>query len=319
MKYCFYNLNPDQFEDLIVRICRKLFGAGFLGFSSGKDGGRDGYFCGVAEEYPSRNSPWSGTTIIQVKHSSRYKASYSDKDFFEPKEKSKKTLNREIPKIQKLKKKGQIDNYLLFSNRSLTGGKFQEIKSFLSKQCDIPERNISICGEEQIQAYLEDYPEIYNCYIKELDPVDFAPNINFETLAEIIENIAEILKTDINEDNYSGDALERISFKEKNQKNRLGEDYASFMKEKFIVYSSEITSFLKLPENKPVFELYKDAAIDLNCKILTYQKEHELNEVFETLIFQKCFNDSQILNNHKQETRALIYHMYWACDIGTRK
>ena len=39
-----YELNDDEFERLIVRICVKWLGAGVTPFAPGKDGGRDGKF-----------------------------------------------------------------------------------------------------------------------------------------------------------------------------------------------------------------------------------------------------------------------------------
>lgn len=317
MKYCFNNLNPNQFEDLVVLICKELFGIGFKGFSIGKDGGRDGYFYGTAECFPSSQKPWTGITIVQAKHCSKYSGSFSESDFFKANVGSKATLNQEIPKIQKLKKNNSLDNYFLFSNRALTGMKFNEITNFIYRQCDIPLENIAIWGDRDIQEFLEGHPEIYNRYINELDPLDFSPNIDFRTLAEIIEDISDICKSKSTIKSTTS-YLKRISFEEKNKQNRLNQGYADHIKNKFLIYSSEISNFLRLPENNKIRQLYEDTATELNCKILTYQKEHDLNEVFETLIFKRCFEESTILNNHKQETRALIYHMYWACDIGTK-
>ncbi len=54
----YFDLNTDQFEQIVVAIGQHLFGAGLMGFASGKDAGRDAKFIGTAQEYPSRASPW---------------------------------------------------------------------------------------------------------------------------------------------------------------------------------------------------------------------------------------------------------------------
>ncbi len=60
MKYAYEDLSPEQFETLVVLICKVLLGAGVQGFAKGPDGGRDAKFVGTAQLYPSTASPWSG-------------------------------------------------------------------------------------------------------------------------------------------------------------------------------------------------------------------------------------------------------------------
>lgn len=68
MKYNYSEISSKQFENLIIHLCYKLLGFGTKTFSDGADGGRDARFDGTANEIPSRNTPWSGLTIIQAKH-----------------------------------------------------------------------------------------------------------------------------------------------------------------------------------------------------------------------------------------------------------
>ena len=125
MDYRMENLSEDDFENLVNTLCQKILGTGTVSFSKGKDGGRDGRFNGTANDYPSKSKPWSGQFIIQAKHTSDYKASCSDKAFF-----GYKTciVNKEVEKVQKLKANGEIDNYLLFTNRKETGSRENAVK-----------------------------------------------------------------------------------------------------------------------------------------------------------------------------------------------
>ena len=117
MDYRLENLSPDDFEALVNELCQKVLGTGAVSFSKGKDRGRDGRFEGTANRYPSDSEQWSGKFIIQAKHTDNYEASCSDNGFHGNKT---SIINKEIPKIQELKKNGEIDYYLIFTNRKET-------------------------------------------------------------------------------------------------------------------------------------------------------------------------------------------------------
>ena len=68
MKYAYEDLGDDQFEELVVLLCRRLLGMGTQGFAKGIDGGRDGKFVGKAQLIPSMIAPWEGIVIVQAKH-----------------------------------------------------------------------------------------------------------------------------------------------------------------------------------------------------------------------------------------------------------
>jgi hypothetical protein len=75
---------------------------------------------GTAELHPSKAAPWVGTTIIQVKHTIGYNRSFSESEFFSTTAMNT-VLSKEIPRIKKLRDKKQLDHYMLFANRRLTG------------------------------------------------------------------------------------------------------------------------------------------------------------------------------------------------------
>ena len=77
IKYPIYNLaGSGEFEDFVIEIGSIYFGAGIKKFSTGKDGGRDSRFPGVAEKYPATNDPWKDKTIIQTKFHKESKAKF---------------------------------------------------------------------------------------------------------------------------------------------------------------------------------------------------------------------------------------------------
>ncbi len=89
--------------------------------------------------------------ITQAKHTQRNNASCSESDFQSILKKSV------IPAIQKLKKKDEIDYYLLFTNRKLSGGQHPKIEDIFNKDTRVENRVIVI---EQIELWINTYPSI---------------------------------------------------------------------------------------------------------------------------------------------------------------
>ena len=118
MKYAYEDLSPEQFETLVVLICKVWLGAGVQGFAKGPDGGRDAKFVGTAELYPSTASPWSGPVIAQAKHTNGYNKSFGESDFFSATG-ANTVIAEETPRIIALRTAGELDFYMLFSNRRL--------------------------------------------------------------------------------------------------------------------------------------------------------------------------------------------------------
>ena len=98
MNYRYEDLGADQFEELIVLLCRHLLGAGVKGFAKGPDGGRDAKFIGTAELIPSSKVSWTGTVIVQAKHTNGYNKHFSETDFFSAKS-DKTVIGEEVARI----------------------------------------------------------------------------------------------------------------------------------------------------------------------------------------------------------------------------
>jgi hypothetical protein len=62
MKFAYEDLSDNQFEDLVIFLCKRLLGISVQGFSDGPDGGRDAKFVGTAELHPStaKTLDWHG-------------------------------------------------------------------------------------------------------------------------------------------------------------------------------------------------------------------------------------------------------------------
>lgn len=226
MKFAYENLSDEQFEKLIVLICQRLLGISVQGFSKGPDGGRDAKFVGTAEMHPSKASPWTGTTIIQAKHTNGYNRHFSESDFF-GNINSNTVLGKEIPRIIKLRQDGNLDNYMLFANRRLAGNAETDIRKYISSQCSLPVSSIYLCGLEQLELWLKRFPEVIE--ESDIDLIDSPLIVSPNELAEVVEAIARQKDGLISV--LDDPPTTRITYEQKNTLNNMSIEYAKELRD----------------------------------------------------------------------------------------
>lgn len=313
MKYAYEDLSDDQFERLIVFLCQRLLGISVQGFAKGPDGGRDAKFVGTAELHPSTAAPWIGTTIIQAKHTNGYNRNFSESDFFS-KTAANTVLGKEIPRINKLRKSNQIDNYMLFANRRLAGNAESQIRNYLADQCGVPVESIYLCGTEQLEVLLKAFPDV--AIKANLDPIDSPLIVSPDDLAEVVQALARQKSgiTALLDDPPTA----RVTYEEKNKLNNMSAEYAKAQRRKYLKETAQIRAFLAAPENLEILHMYESVVDEFQLKILAKRKDYQtFDEVMEYLV-DLLFNRDAILRQHahKRLTRAVLFYMYWNCDIG---
>ncbi len=160
--YLLHTLSHGDFEELIVKICHEILGIGTISFSSGADEGRDGFFDGTAQRFPSKADPWTGKFVIQAKHTERADASCSESDFA-------RIVRDETPKVKKLRLAGECENYLLFTNRKLSAPKEKALARDLRQNTGVA--NVAILGKETLTSYLDGAPKIAKALWRQVSPV----------------------------------------------------------------------------------------------------------------------------------------------------
>ncbi|MGQ5255256.1 ABC-three component system protein [Xanthomonas arboricola] len=313
MKYAYEDLSDDQFERLIVFLCQRLFGISVQGFAKGPDGGRDAKFVGTAELHPSTAAPWVGTTIIQAKHTNGYNRNFSESDFFSTTAVNT-VLSKEIPRIKKLRESKQVDHYMLFANRRLAGNAESEIRHHLADQCGIPVGSIYLCGVEQLEVLLKAFPDV--AVKADLDPIDSPLIVSPDDLAEVVQALARQKGgiTALLDD----PPTERVTYEEKNKLNNMSAEYAKAQRRKYLKETAQIRAFLAAPENLELLHMYESVVDEFQLKILAKRKDYQtFDEVMEYLV-DLLFNRDAVLRQHahKRLTRAVLFYMYWNCDIG---
>ena len=306
MKYPLENLASDkEFEDLVALICERILGMGTITFSVGKDGGKDGKFEGKANSFPSESEPWNGKIIIQAKHTQRPNASCSDPDF-------QRILKKEvIPAIKKLIKSKEIDYYLLFTNRKLSGIQDKKIEDLLLKE----EANVEnrVVGSERIDLWLKEFPEIAKTLNlnRLLLPLEFKE----DDLKDIVIAVSklDIKKGDIPE------IPEERNIEKKNEINKLSKDYFDNVIKKNITYFDEIRNFLGNPDNKKLLDKYNNTIDDLNEEITLHRDEYEKFEMILNHLYKIVLSKFPELDNKRALIRVFLHYMYYNCDIGKKE
>lgn len=313
MKFAYEDLSEDQFEKLIVLLCQRLLGIAVQGFAKGRDGGRDAKFIGTAELHPSKTAPWTGTVIAQAKHTNGYNRHFGEADFFSPTAKDT-VIGKEVPRIAKLRQDKQLDHYMLFANRRLAGNANENITQHIAKACDLPLGSIYLCGLEQLELYLKQFPDIPA--LADLDPVDSPLIVSPDELAVVVEAIAGH-EADISAV-VDTPPVERTSYEEKNKLNNMTAEYAKESRKRFLKDTAQIRKFLAAPENQEILRAYEATSEEFQLKIISKRKGFQnFDEVIEYLL-DLLFKRDPILNQrkHKRLTRAVLFYMYWNCDIG---
>lgn len=305
MKYPLYNMNWDDFEHLVVLICNHILGVTTIPFATGKDGGRDGKFIGRANNVPSEAKPWEGKIIIQAKHTDKINASCSDSDFI-------KIMDSEvIPATKKLKAANDIDYYILFTNRKLTGNRDSSIERQIKNETGIP---FILFAEEKIQEFLRTFPDVVrNANLNRLLlPFDFDES----DIKDVILSLNKHIKSSINTGSVS---FEYPGLEKKNELNQMDKDYFNDSIRESINEFDKIRHFLSEPNNDELRDLYQDSCNELNAKILLYRDQYyDFKQVIEAC-YDNIVNDNvSIMRRNKRLVRILLHYMYCNCDIGKK-
>lgn len=311
MKYAYEDLSDEQFEQLVVLLCRQLLGMGVQGFAAGVDGGRDAKFVGVAQMLPSKAAPWNGTVIVQAKHTNGYNRSFSEGDFFSPNSENT-VVGNEILRIKSLRDAKQLDHYMLFANRRLTGNAESAIRTQIASKCGLPESSIMLCGVEQLESWLKEFPEVPSKAL--LDPIDSPLIVSPDDLSLVVETLG--LRMSDAAAIVDKPPTPRTPYETKNELNKMSADYAKTLRKLYLKETAQIKAFLAAPENESLLRLYESVVEEFQLKIISkrqdYQSFDEVMEYLRDLLFAR----DPVLRAQKRLTRVMLFYMYWNCDIG---
>lgn len=309
MRIDYHDLSDKDFEGLTVSICGEILGSGTVPFCSGSDGSRDARFEGTAAHLPSSTNPYRGKFIVQAKHTENPVAKYSDKDFSGDVRSS--TISGEMDGVKRLVDNGELDHYLLFSNRRMSGVAEGPIIERIKR--DTGAKSVELFGIERMDFLLRKHADAMKTF--GMTPLHEPLLVTCDDLAEVILHIS--LNVDAFEKAFVPEELERISFKEKNEKNGLSQDLANYIRKQYMPQFADIKKLLAKPGNDSVLERYRAAAEEFQEQIVVHRSEYAEFDHVLTRIVRLLFARDGDLARKKAITKLVIYYMYWICDIGS--
>lgn len=311
----YFDLSDEQFEQIVVAIGQRLFGAGLIGFVKGKDGGRDAKFQGTAERYPSHAAPWTDCTIIQSKHTNGVNAAFSDPAFCNFAKRTGIVFD-ELPKIQALVRSNEAQNYLLVSNRKLSGLTQARLVQLIADETGLDKHNVAVLGTQQLDDLLELLPEAKaSISINHLQaPLIVRP----DDLAEVIEGFKEAVELGTTDEDRSV-PTPRTSMTDKNPINNMSDEFSDILQKYYFQEMVNIRRFLYHPINEHYKAIYQEAVEEFQLKIIAKRDDFDTFDNMFNHLYELLVDRSGILRSNRKLTRTILYYMYWNCDIGRDK
>mgnify|MGYP000860212434 FL=1 len=98
----------------------------------------------------------------------------------------------------------------------------------------------------------------------------------------------------------------------------MTEAYAKEQRRRYLKDTSQIRTFLAAPENIDLQRLYESVTEEFQLKITSKRKDHQSFDCVMEYLVELLFSRDPILCQlaHKRLTRAVLFYMYWNCDIG---
>lgn len=109
-----------------------------------------------------------------------------------------------------------------------------------------------------------------------------------------------------------------MSYEQKNALNKMTAEYAKAQRLRYLKDTNQIRAFLAAPDNLDLLRLYESVVDEFQFKIIAKRKNYQtFDEVMEYLV-ELLFGRDAVLRQrrHKRLTRAVLFYMYWNCDIG---
>jgi len=307
----FHNFSARQFVELVIEFCVELLGHGVQGFVSGKDGGRDARFVGQAKEF----GDWNGTIVIQAKHTEMMNRAFSESDFSGDSDTS--ILAKELPRIKALLKQNELDYYLLFSNRRLTGITDAEIRHRIATETGLDKNRVRLFDISEMDRLVKRFPVAVDR--ADLNPAKSPVDIDPQDLAEVIAALAQYRNVlDELMEGTEPPPEQRITPSQKNKANGLRDEYFKKQIQPAMVDFPSVRRFLGHPENQPYVRLYEDTASELEAKLDAWAEPDIPFERLLEVLIGRLFDRDVDLRKNRKLTRTVVFYMYCNCDIAKR-
>jgi hypothetical protein len=307
-----HDIGGHAFEQLVGRLCAHLLGAGTRVFSSGPDGGIDASFEGTAEAWPSTAAPWEGRWIVQAKHNENPAADVSDSSFCS--DAATSIISQEIEKLT-VNDGPRCDHYLLFTNRRGTPRALAAIEERLKSALGI--ENARVVTAADVASLLSKYPSALEQPLADAFamPISLEVDTVAAALEVLIEELGERPTT-----RARASKLKRTKLAAKNVLNGVGLELDAAFSLALHEDLEVVEGFLGAPDRhadglREHYYAFCDSARD--HLVLARTQGVPMAGFLVQLIDRVCKNHTLLGSRHgRRAVRAMVYYMYWICDLG---
>jgi hypothetical protein len=138
----------------------------------------------------------------------------------------RRVIEKELPRIKRLRDSNELDYYMLFSNRRLAGEAETAIRNHIAAFCRIEKSSVYLCGIEGLESFLKQFPDVSDQ--AGIDPIDSPLLVSPDELAEIVQSLSVHVADCI----YALESVPvpRVSYDEKNKLNMMSTEYAKIQR-----------------------------------------------------------------------------------------
>jgi hypothetical protein len=247
-------------------------------------------------------SPLAGKFIVQAKHTRNPVASCADADFG-------RILIGEHAKIIALIEAGELEHYLVFTNRKKPAGDGTKKEKALR---DLGLGSAHLLGIEQLRTWLTLYSEIWSKL--GFDRFETALRIQAEDLTIVVTAFHAALdgKTLAGR----GEDFTYVPKPQKNKINKLSNAYWEEIRTRSLPYFKTIEDFLSNPRNIDFKDMYEDTADEIRRKLITATPPFESFDEALTCIIDLVTTNNPELRKRRRFASVFLHYMYYTCDIG---
>lgn len=147
-----------------------------------------------------------------------------------------------------------------------------------------------------------------------IDPVDSPLIVSPDDLAEVVQAVSRHMVTV--RDAFDTPPTPRVPYATKNHLNNMTPDYAREQRRRYLKETAQIQRFLAAPENMALTRRYESVVEEFQLKITAKRKDYQAFDEVMNYLADLLFNRDPVLRQNKRLTRAMLFYMYWNCDIG---
>ena len=195
-----------------------------------------------------------GKFVVQAKHTQNPVASCADAEFG-------RILVGEHPKITKLVKGGELEHYLLFTNRKKPAGDGTKKEKALR---ELGLASAHLLGSEQLRLWLTLHSEIW--FKLGFDRFETPLRIQTEDITTVVTAFHAAL--DGKPLDGRGEDFTYVPKPQKNKINKLSPGYWEEIRTRSLPYFKMIEDFLSNPRNIDFKDMYEDTADEIRRKLI---------------------------------------------------